>query len=121
MERTILTGAMLIDGSGAPPAAGRAVVVQNGRIAGVVAERDAPAGRLLRLDGLTLPAGLINCHVHLCLRAEADPAAVMLKEPYAAAVIKAVLRAGRTPTPRAPTGSPTVWRPGSPPSSTASS
>jgi imidazolonepropionase-like amidohydrolase len=96
MERTILTGAMLIDGSGAPPAAGRAVVVENGRIAGVVAERDAPAGPALRLDGLTLLAGLINCHVHLCLGAEADPAAVMLKEPSAATVIKAVLRAGRT-------------------------
>jgi hypothetical protein len=55
MERTILTGAMLIDGSGAPPAAGRAVVVQNGRTAGVVAERDAPAGTPLNAHGSMVP------------------------------------------------------------------
>ena len=87
---------MLIDGSGTPPVAGRAVVVEGDRIVGVVAEADAPAGTTLRLEGLTLLPGLVNCHVHLCLGAEADPAAVMLQEPYAATVIKAVLRARRT-------------------------
>src|SRR5437867_4260112 len=65
MDRTVLTGATLLDGSGAPPVAGRAVVVEGGRIAAVVAEREAPAGTALRLDGLTLLPGLINCHVHL--------------------------------------------------------
>jgi imidazolonepropionase-like amidohydrolase len=97
MERTVLAGAMLIDGSGRPPVAGRAVVVERDRIVDVVAEADAPpAGRTLRLDGLTLLPGLVNCHVHLCLGAEPDPAAAMLKEPYAATVIKAVLRARTT-------------------------
>jgi imidazolonepropionase-like amidohydrolase len=78
MERTVLKGAMLIDGSGAAPVAGRAVVVERDRIAAVVAEADAPAGTTLRLDGLTLLPGLVNCHAHLCFGAEADPAAVML-------------------------------------------
>ena len=87
---------MLIDGSGTPPVAGRAVVVEGDRIVDVVAEADAPTGATLRLEGLTLLPGLVNCHVHLCLGAEADPAAVMLQEPYAATVIKAVLRARRT-------------------------
>lgn len=96
MERTILAGAMLIDGSGAPPAAGRVVVVEQGRIAAVVAEHEAPAGTTVRLDGLTLLPGLINCHTHLCFGAEADPAAAMLKDSYAATVIKAVLRARAT-------------------------
>jgi imidazolonepropionase-like amidohydrolase len=96
MERSILTGAMLIDGSGAPPVAGRAVVLEGDRIAAVVAERDAPAGTVRRLDGLTLLPGLINCHVHLCFGAEADPAAAMLGDPYATTVIKAVLRARQT-------------------------
>ena len=96
MGRVILSGVMLIDGSGTPPVAGRAVVVEQGRISAVVAERDAPSGTTVRLDGLTLLPGLVNCHVHLCFGAEADPAAAMLKDTYAATVIKAVLRARAT-------------------------
>lgn len=96
MERTILAGATLIDGTGAPPVTGRSVVVEQGRIAAVVADAAAPSGTTVRLDGLTLLPGLINCHVHLCLGGEADPAAVMLKEPPASTVIKAVLRARQT-------------------------
>jgi imidazolonepropionase-like amidohydrolase len=96
MERTILSGAMLVDGSGAPPVAGRAVVIEDGRIAAVVAEPQIPPGTVLRLDGLTLLPGLINCHTHLCFGGEADPAAAMLKDSYAATVIKAVLRARQT-------------------------
>ena len=95
-EPLVLTGATLIDGPGAPPARGRAVVVANGRIQAVVAEREAPAGTTRRLDGLTLLPGLINCHVHLCFGGEADPGAAMLKESYATTVIKAALRARQT-------------------------
>jgi imidazolonepropionase-like amidohydrolase len=93
MERTILAGAMLFDGSGTPPVAGRAVVVEHGRIASIVGAAEAPSGTTLRLDGLTLLPGLINCHVHLCFGGEADPAAVMARESYASTVILAVLRA----------------------------
>ena len=96
MERTILTGALLLDGSGAPPVAGRAVVVEQGRIGAVVAASDAPAGTTLRLDGLTLLPGLINMHVHLCFGGEADPAAAMQRDSHAMTVIKAVLRARQT-------------------------
>jgi imidazolonepropionase-like amidohydrolase len=96
MERMILSGALLIDGSGAAPVAGRAVVVEGGRIAAVVGEREAPSGTTRRLDGLTLLPGLINCHVHLCFGAEPDPATAMRTEAYAATVIKAVLRARQT-------------------------
>jgi imidazolonepropionase-like amidohydrolase len=96
MERTILTGALLIDGSGAPPVAGRAVVVEQGRITDVVDAARAPAGLTLRLDGLTLLPGLINCHVHLCFGAEADTAGTMRTESYATTVIKAVVRARQT-------------------------
>ena len=96
MERTILTGALVLDGSGGPPVAGRAVVVEDGRIAAVVAAPEAPAGTTLRLDGLTLLPGLINMHIHLCFGGEADPAAAMLREPSPLTVIKAVLRARQT-------------------------
>ena len=96
MAPTILSGAMLIDGTGVPPVAGRAVVVEQGRIAAVVDERAAPSGTVRRLDGLTLLPGLINCHVHLCFGGEADPASAMLKEAYAATVIQAAVRARLT-------------------------
>src|SRR5437660_5825711 len=96
MERTILAGALLLDGSGGPPVAARSVVVENGRIAAVVAAAAAPSGTTLRLDGLTLLPGLINCHVHLCFGGDADPAAVMMRESYPSTVIRAVLRARAT-------------------------
>jgi imidazolonepropionase-like amidohydrolase len=95
-EPLVLTGVTLIDGTGAAPVNGRAVVVQDGRIHAVVGEREAPSGRTLRLNGLTLLPGLINCHVHLCFGGDADPGATMLKESYAATVINAVLRARQT-------------------------
>jgi imidazolonepropionase-like amidohydrolase len=96
MDRTVLVGAMLLDGTGAPPVAGRAVVVEGGRIAAVVAEREAPPGPRRRLDGLTLLPGLVNCHVHLCFGGEPDPAAAMLKDALATTVVKAVVRARQT-------------------------
>ena len=96
MDRTVLTGATLVDGSGAPPVAGQAVVVEGDRIEAVVPAREAPPGASLRLDGLTLLPGLINCHVHLCFGGEADPAAALQRDSYATTVIKAVLRARQT-------------------------
>src|ERR1043165_6643590 len=96
MDRTVLVGATVIDGTGAPPVSGRAVVVDGDRITAVVGEREAPSGRVKRLDGLTLLPGLINCHVHVCFGGEADPGAAMQKDAYAATVIKATLRARDT-------------------------
>jgi imidazolonepropionase-like amidohydrolase len=76
--------------------AGRAVVVEHGRISAVVSNSEAPSGTTLRLDGLTLLPGLINMHVHLCFGGEADPAAGLLRESQAMTVIKAALRARQT-------------------------
>ena len=96
MERTILTGALVLDGTGGPAVSGRAVVVEQGRISAVVGATEAPPGTTLRLDGLTLLPGLVNMHVHLCFGGEADPAAAMLREPFAMTVINAALRARQT-------------------------
>jgi len=92
----VLRGASLIDGTGAPPVRGRAVVVENGRIADVVEESRAPAGTTLRLDGLTLLPGLFNCHVHLSFGGEPDPSVALRSDSYAMTVIKAALRARQT-------------------------
>ncbi len=96
MDALVLVGASLIDGTGAEPVRGRAVVVEGGRIASVVDEASAPRGRRIALEGCTLLPGLINCHVHLCLGAEADPVRVLKDEPVALTALKALLRAKQT-------------------------
>jgi len=92
----ILRGATLIDGTGAPPVRDRAVVLEDRRIAAIVPDRPPRSGAALDLGGLTLLPGLINCHVHLCLSGDADPARTMTDESYAATVVGAVVRARRT-------------------------
>lgn len=93
MEPAVLVGARLIDGTGSEPVRGRAVVVESGRIAAVVDEAALPRGRRVDLDGATLLPGLINCHVHLCFGAEADPVRPVREEPLAFTAIKALVRA----------------------------
>jgi imidazolonepropionase-like amidohydrolase len=97
MGRLILSGATLIDGTGAEPVRGRALEVEDARIKAVIPEGRPPAdATVLRLDGLTLLPGLINCHVHFCLGGEPNPAKVLDEDPPATRVIKAVLRARQT-------------------------
>lgn len=95
-NRLILSGATLIDGTGAEPVRGKAIVVEGPRIAAVVAEGTAPPGATLRLDGLTLLPGLINSHVHLCLGGEADPVRPLREEPLGLTAIKEATRARQT-------------------------
>ena len=92
----VLTGAALIDGTGAPPVRGRAVAIEDGRIARVVDEASLPRGERIDLEGGTLLPGLINCHVHLCLGAEADPVTPMRAEPLALTAVRAARRARET-------------------------
>jgi imidazolonepropionase-like amidohydrolase len=92
-DRLILSGATLIDGTGAPPVQGRAVVVERDRVVDVVDASRAPAGAVLRLDGLTLLPGLVNCHVHLCLGAEADPVRPLVDDPAGLTALKIAARA----------------------------
>lgn len=96
MDTTVLIGASLIDGTGAEPVKGRAVVVEGGQIADVVDAARAPRGGRVDLGGLTLLPGLINCHVHLCLGAEPDPLRPLRDEPLALTTIKALVRARQT-------------------------
>jgi imidazolonepropionase-like amidohydrolase len=96
MPALVLVGGILIDGTGAEPVKGRAVVVEGGRITAVVDGAKAPRGERVDLDGHTLLPGLINCHVHLCLGAEADPVRLLRDEPLGVTVIKALLRARET-------------------------
>ncbi|HEV8227856.1 MAG TPA: amidohydrolase family protein [Methylomirabilota bacterium] len=96
METLVLVGASLVDGSGAEPVRGRAVVVEGDRITQVVDDARAPRGRRIDLSGCTLLPGLINCHVHLCFGAEADPVRVMKDEPHGLTALKVLRRAQET-------------------------
>ena len=83
-DRLVLTGGLLIDGTGAEPVRGRAVVVEGDRVARIVDEAALPRDAVrVDLSGATLLPGLINCHVHLCLGAEADPVRAVREEPAA--------------------------------------
>jgi imidazolonepropionase-like amidohydrolase len=95
-ETLVLSGARIIDGTGADPVRGRSVVVERGVIAAVVDDGRAPHGSRMDLAGHTLLPGLINCHVHLCLGAEADPVRPLREEPLATTTIKALVRARQT-------------------------
>jgi len=95
-DTLVLSGARIIDGTGAEPVRGRSVVVEKGVITAVVEDARAPRGNGVDLAGHTLLPGLINCHVHLCLGAEADPVRPLREEPLALTAIKALLRARET-------------------------
>jgi imidazolonepropionase-like amidohydrolase len=95
-ETLVLSGARIIDGTGAEPVRGRSVVVENGVITAVVEDARAPRGNGVDLAGHTLLPGLINCHVHLCLGAEADPVRPLREELLGLTAIKALLRARET-------------------------
>jgi imidazolonepropionase-like amidohydrolase len=95
-DTLVLSGARIIDGTGTEPVRGRSVVVEKGVITAVVEDARAPRGNGVDLAGHTLLPGLINCHVHLCLGAEADPVRPLREEPLALTAIKALLRARDT-------------------------
>jgi imidazolonepropionase-like amidohydrolase len=97
----------MIDGTGAPAVERGAVLVEDGRIAGVyggsAANAALPAGvERLHFEGCTILPGLIDAHVHLCLPGDGTPFPQAVAEPRG--VIQAIalrnaavaLRAGIT-------------------------
>ncbi len=93
----LFSGGKVFDGT-SEPVDGMAVMVEEGRIARVapVAEFDGYAGPRVDTAGATLMPGLIDCHIHLCLGAEADIHAARAKMSPAQMVLAALGRAQAT-------------------------
>ena len=65
-ERVILVPDRVIDTERGESLRDRAVVVEGGRVEGVIAATDVPDGpRVIRLEGSTLLPGLMDAHSHL--------------------------------------------------------
>ena len=68
----LVRGALVVDGSGAPPQRGD-VAVNAGRIAAVGLRLDMPAARTIDADGLALMPGIIDSHTHFDAQITWDP------------------------------------------------
>lgn len=94
----VLRGVRIIDGRGRVRESGT-VVIEGGRIVAVGEEGAVRMpGRAIQPDvrGLTVLPGLIDCHVHLCLGAEADVVRTIQDESPALTLLKAGQHARRT-------------------------
>ena len=96
METRILVGGLVIDGTGREPVRGRAVVVEDGRIAAVVDDGAAAARRADRPGGRVPPARADQLPRAPLPRRRGDPTAILRAEPLASTAIKALIRARRT-------------------------
>lgn len=90
---TLYIGGSVFDGERALGQHG--VLVKDGRIAELApgGSFDGFAGRRVDTTGATLLPGLIDCHVHLCSGAEADPGGAQDKLPPGQIVMRALERA----------------------------
>jgi imidazolonepropionase-like amidohydrolase len=101
---TVLRGATLIDGTGAPPVRDATLVVQDGRIESITSGAGGPpaAHEVIDATGLTVLPGLIDCHDHLAFHGYELAARWGLSEPAStrnvrtARVIEQTLAAGYT-------------------------
>jgi imidazolonepropionase-like amidohydrolase len=91
----LLRDVTVVDGTGAPPVPGQALVIEGRRIFWMGPTDQAPvtsAEAVVEGEGRTVLPGLINCHVHLT----ADGAPDLLGQIAADTIPTATLRAART-------------------------
>jgi imidazolonepropionase-like amidohydrolase len=99
-----LTGARLIDGTGAPPLEPAAVIIEQGRVAGIdVSGKSMPSESAgIDLGGRTLMPGLVDAHVHVTYfdmpgaKKGQEAIAPEVKHHFIAAGLRRMLRMGIT-------------------------
>lgn len=99
-----LTGARLIDGTGAPPLESATVVIEGGRVGSIEKSGESPTGGSASIDlaGKTLMPGLVDAHVHVtnfdmprALKGQ-EPIAPEVKHHFIATGLRRMLRMGIT-------------------------
>jgi imidazolonepropionase-like amidohydrolase len=92
---TVITGATLIDGSGAEPLRNASVVIEGERIVAAGAGIDPPRdAEMIDAAGMTLMPGMIDCHVHLT--SNADSLQERMLTPYSLQIAQAFANARLT-------------------------
>jgi imidazolonepropionase-like amidohydrolase len=92
---TVVTGATLIDGSGAEPLRNASVVIEGERIVAAGAGIDPPRdAEMIDAAGMTLMPGMIDCHVHLT--SNADSLQERMLTPYSLQIAQAFTNARLT-------------------------
>jgi imidazolonepropionase-like amidohydrolase len=92
---TVITGATLIDGTGADPVRNASVIVEGERIVAVGAGIDAPRdAEVIDAAGMTIMPGMIDCHVHLT--SNADSLQERMLTPYSLQIAQALKNAELT-------------------------
>jgi imidazolonepropionase-like amidohydrolase len=92
---TVVTGATLIDGSGAEPLRNASVVIEGERIVAAGAGIDPPRdAEMIDAAGMTLMPGMIDCHVHLT--SNADSLQERMLTPYSLQIAQAFANARLT-------------------------
>ncbi len=93
----LFRGGLVFDGRSAP-AGGLGVLVRDGMVCEVapLARFDGFAGPVTDTTGATLMPGLIDCHVHLCHGAEANPAEGVDRLTASGVALRALEHARRT-------------------------
>ena len=96
MARVAITGATLIDGTGAPPVPGQTVIWEAGVISWIGPDAEAVLDQALLIpaDGGSVVPGLIDSHVHISLPPTLTGIDEVGEEPVARTLIRAAHGAG---------------------------
>jgi imidazolonepropionase-like amidohydrolase len=97
-----LVNAVLIDGTGAPPASGMTIVVRGGRIAEIAKGRPAAAGTVIDAGGRWVLPGLVDAHAHfitpgaaeLALKSGVTTARILGDEHFQGVGVRDLVRSG---------------------------
>ncbi len=97
MSRTAITGALLVDGTGAAPVPGSTVLWEGDTIIAVGPDGDVDVSGATRIDAIggTVVPGLIDAHVHLCLEPTPSGVETIATDPVAQLAIRSTQAAKR--------------------------